>query len=104
MRSIVEPFGYQVIVAASVEEAILAYQQHDPDLIISDIHLKNGSGYDLLKWLQDESGSRPRPFLFLSATAGPEDRQHARESGALKLLLRPIEPEILLAEIAAALS
>jgi two-component system cell cycle response regulator len=104
LRSILEPFGYRVIVAASVEEAILACQQHDPDLIIADVHLKDGSGYDLLRWLRETSGQRARPFLFLSASAGVEERQRAFESGALKLLERPIEPEALLAEIASALS
>jgi two-component system, cell cycle response regulator len=104
MQSILEPFGYRVIVASSVNEAILACQRHDPDLIIADIHLKDGSGYDLLQWVRDESGHRARPFLLLSATAGVDDRERAVESGALKLLARPIEPEVLLAEIASALS
>lgn len=104
MRSILEPFGYKVIVAGSVKEAILACERHDPDLIIADIHLKDGTGYDLLKWVRDASGGRPKPFLFLSATAGSDERQRALDSGALKLLERPIEPEVLLAEIASALS
>jgi two-component system, cell cycle response regulator len=104
IKSILEPCGYRIIGAASVEEAILACQQYDPDLIISDLHLADGSGYDLLKWLRDGSHSKFKPLLFLSATASAQDRQRALESGALKLLERPIEPEVLLAEIASALS
>ena len=104
MRSILEPFGYRVIIAGSVKEAILACERHDPDLIIADIHLKDGTGYDLLKWVTNANGSRPKPFLFLSASAGADEHQRALEAGALKLLERPIEPEVLLAEIASALS
>lgn len=103
MKTILESFGYCFNTATSIEEGILACQQANPDLIITNVHLKDGTGYDLLRRTRVESSLHPGPVLFLSASADLSDHRRALEAGALKLLVRPIEPELLLAEVAAAL-
>lgn len=102
-QTMLEPFGYRVVAARSLEEALHACYESHPDLILSDIHLQDGTGYDLLRELRNRGLLKTTPVLFLSATATSSDRQRVRELG-LKLLVRPVEPEVLLAEIAAALS
>jgi two-component system cell cycle response regulator len=102
-KIILEPFGYRVKTAASVHEGLLVCQQMHPDLIITDIHLKDGTGYDLLRRIKAESSLHLVPVLFVSGSAAPSDQLHALEGGALKLLVRPVEPELLLSEVAAAL-
>jgi two-component system, cell cycle response regulator len=102
-KTILEPFGYRINTAASVREGILAFQQTNPDLIIADVHLKDGSGYDLLQRIKGESSLNLKPVLFISGSADPSDHLRVLEVGAVKLLVRPVEPELLLAEVAAAL-
>jgi two-component system, cell cycle response regulator len=102
-RSILEPFGFTVVAAASAKEAIQTLTSRDLDLIVSYIHLKDGTGFDLLKFIDGDARLRTIPFLMLSTTARPEERARALKLGARKVLTRPIEPEALLAEIEAAL-
>jgi two-component system, cell cycle response regulator len=105
MQSILEPFGYRLSAAGSVQQGIQLLRQTDPDLIIADIHLPDGTGFDVFEWTRmTESRLRDKPFLFLSATGGRHNEQRAHELGAPMVLVRPIEPEVLLSEIAAALS
>lgn len=104
MQSILEPFGYRLSTASSVQQGIQLLRQTDPDLIIADIHLPDGTGFDVFEWIKTESRLRDKPFLFLSATGGRHNEQRAQALGAPMVLVRPIEPEVLLSEIAAALS
>jgi two-component system cell cycle response regulator len=102
-RTILEPFGYRVVAATSVHEAFQLCEDANPDLIITDIHLGDGTGHDVLKRIKSERGLRDKPVLVLSASATPEDYQLALKAGALKVLVSPIEPHLLLSEVASAI-
>lgn len=51
--------GYEVVTAASATEAVDALQNHEFDLILLDIKLKNESGLDLLQRIVKERHSLP---------------------------------------------
>lgn len=48
-RSIFEPFGYAVLLATNAQEALTVALQAVPDLILSDVHMGEGSGYDFIQ-------------------------------------------------------
>src|SRR5947209_1061071 len=74
----------------------------DLDLIISDINLGKASGIDLVRMLKN-SGKFPR-IPIVAVTAGSIGQSHeAFAAGFVRYILKPIEPEIFLAEIAACL-
>jgi two-component system cell cycle response regulator len=100
LRSIFEPFGYTVHLATNICQALqLARQQH-PDIIISDLHMPDGNGFDLVKIVKADPVLRSVPFVFLSATAKKDaDYRRGLELGAIRFILRPIEPQQLLAEV-----
>jgi two-component system cell cycle response regulator len=104
MRTILEPQGYRVNWAVSVADGIQAWQQTNPDLIIIDIHLPDGTGFDLVRNIKGAGLWQDKPVLFLSGSTDSKDHERVREAGARKLLARPLEPEILLAEVAEALN
>lgn len=98
------PSGYDVLEARGIEEALASMRQRLPDLVISDLHLHRESGYDFLKTVKADPALKAIPFIFLSSTIWPgQDQQHGLELGADRFLLRPIEPQTLLAEIEACL-
>ena len=72
--------------AASVSEALAAVQSHHPDLIFLDIQMPGGSGFDLLKQLDN-----PPAIIFV--TAYDKYAIRAFEVNALDYLLKPVEPE-----------
>lgn len=104
MRSILEPSGYTVILAAGVREALDLARAHPPDLIVSDLHMPEQGGFDLLRALKADPQLREIKIIIHSATVMSEqDRYDALALGALKFLTRPPDPQSILAAIEEAL-
>ncbi len=98
--STLETFGYRVITARHVTEALALARQTPPDLILSDLHMPKGSGHDLLAAAKADPQLRSIPFVFISATMWPEtDPARGLALGADRFILRPIEPPAFLAAI-----
>lgn len=104
VRAAVEPFGYEIVEASSMQEAIAAARARRPDLVLTDVHMPEGTGYDLIRAFKAESALAGVPFIFLSSTYWHDiDRARGLALGAKKFLLRPIEPRTLVEEIEATL-
>jgi two-component system cell cycle response regulator len=100
MRSILEPFGYTVIVVAGVSEAIGLARERAPDLVVSDLHMPDQSGFDLIRALKADPQLRAIKIIIHSVTVMSEqDRREALALGALKFLMRPLDPQAMLAVI-----
>jgi two-component system cell cycle response regulator len=103
-RSTLEPFGYQIIAARGVQEALALARQAPPDLILSDLHMPGENGYDLIQAVKADAQLRIIPFVFISSSVwGEKDRATGLNFGAARFLLRPLAPRQLLAEIEACL-
>ena len=76
------------------------YSGHTPDLIICDIMLPDGNGYDIFNKC---SGHFNCPFIFLTALDSVQQQIKGLELGAHDYLVKPIAPELLLAKINAQL-
>jgi len=100
MRSILEPFGYAVLAAAGVREALDLARARHPDLIVSDLHMPQEDGFALIRALKAEPQLREIKLIIHSATIMSErDRQEALRLGALKFLMRPLDPPTILSAI-----
>jgi CheY-like chemotaxis protein len=83
---------FEVVVAASVAEArILADGQHF-DLLISDIGLPDGNGYDLMAQLRDREGLKG---IALTGYGMEEDVARSREAGFFAHLTKPVRAQTL---------
>jgi CheY-like chemotaxis protein len=103
-RSTFEPFGYAVIPAHGMEEALMLAHRTAPDLILSDMNMADGTGYDFIKAVKADPQLRAIPFIFITSTfLDPKEQARGLELGAARFIVRPIEPEALLAAIAACL-
>ncbi|MCC2669285.1 MAG: divK 2 [Armatimonadetes bacterium] len=103
-RRILEPFGYRVLTARGVPQALAAARAEPCDLILSDMCMSGDTGYDLLTAVLADPGLRSIPVVFITSTLlDSEARARALAQGAARYLVRPIEPEALLAEIEACL-
>lgn len=88
-----EPEGYRVRVARRVNEALAQVRLERPDLVISDLHLRGDSGFDLIRLMQADPELRHIRFIFISSTVwGAEDARAGLALGADAFLLRPVEP------------
>jgi len=99
MQHLLESCGFEVVAAGGAAEAIQAADARIPGLVICDVHMPNVDGYDLLTRLRELRGAREIPFVFLSSSAASVDMQRGLSLGAVRFLVRPIEPEVLLQEL-----
>jgi CheY-like chemotaxis protein/anti-sigma regulatory factor (Ser/Thr protein kinase) len=105
VATILKRSGGEVRCSQSAADAIRAFKEWEPDLLISDIAMPNEDGFILLKKLRRLRSKRAKeiPAVALSAYATDEDRLLALSKGFQLHLPKPIEPENLVTSIAAAL-
>ena len=100
LRSIFEPFGYEITAAQNIQEGLRLARERRPDLILSDLHMPNGDGYDFIREVKADSELSTIPFIFISSTVWRDkDRIEGLTLGAEKFILRPVEPQDLLREV-----
>lgn len=86
-------FSEDVLAVASAEEAIIAYQKSQPDIIICDINLPGISGIDFVKWVR-QSDEKSQIFLLTAYT----EKAYLLEAIKLALvdyLTKPIDFNVL---------
>jgi two-component system cell cycle response regulator len=99
-RSLLESAGYRVLEAGSPGPALALARQSPPDLIVSDVRMGEGSGFDLVREVKADPQLAAIPFIFLTSTFTDEPhRREGLELGAVRYLYRPIEPAELLREL-----
>jgi CheY-like chemotaxis protein len=95
--------GAQVMSAASARAALEQLESDIPDIIVSDIAMPNGTGYDLVKQMRVTPRLAQIPAIALTAYGRVEDRERALEVGFNFHIVKPVEPMHLVSAVAAAL-
>ena len=88
--------GYAVVAAADVASAIAAAQREPFDLLISDLGLPDGDGYEIMRAIRAE---RPVPGIAMSGYGMGKDVRRSLEAGFTEHLVKPIAMPQLLAAI-----
>jgi signal transduction histidine kinase len=70
-----------------------------PDLIVSDIMMPRMDGYQLFEAVRQQKHLRSVPFIFLTARSSRQDVLIGRQLGVDDYLVKPFEPDELLAAI-----
>lgn len=91
---------YQVTTARSAREALVKLNQAMPDLIISDIRMPEIDGYELARILRSNDRTALIPIIFLTAKSELQDRITGFRSGVDAYLVKPFDPDELLAVVA----
>ena len=87
--------GYElVITASSFEEALAAIDEHDFDLIISDIVLEGTSGIDLLRRIREMG--RDCPVVMVTGYPNVDTASEAVRLGAFDYISKPVDKDTLL--------
>ena len=86
---LLEQLGHTVLGAATLSEALAAIPDAECDVLISDIGLPDGDGWELMMRLADR---RPRYAIAMSGFGQVSDRQRSLNVGYRHHLLKPVEP------------
>jgi OmpR family response regulator RpaB len=92
--------GYEVITAADGEEAVEAYQKHNPDLVILDVMMPKMDGYGVTREIRKTSET---PIIILTALGDVSERITGLELGADDYVIKPFSPKELEARVKAVL-
>lgn len=76
-----------IATAGSVKEGVKVLKNHSPDLVLLDIKMADGTGFDLLRKLNDID------FLVIFITAFEEFAIRAIKFSAIDYILKPLDPD-----------
>lgn len=101
LTHILESAGYQVIAAQSGNEAKALAETQLPDLIMLDIIMEDGDGYQACRALKRNPATQSIPVIMVSSKSNPVDKQWAQKLGANDYIVKPYTNEDVLQKIAA---
>jgi DNA-binding NarL/FixJ family response regulator len=103
VKDYLELRGYEVITAGHGRDALRLLEKTLPNLIICDVMMPEMDGYAFVKYVRDNPRTNCIPVLFLSAKGQIQDRVTGLSTGADVYMVKPFEPDELVAQIEASL-
>ena len=103
MKDYLDFRGYEVITSANGREALDLLETEVPDMIICDVMMPEMDGYTFVEEARKTERTSWIPFLFLSAKGQSADRVKGLNKGADVYMVKPFEPEELVAQVESAL-
>jgi two-component system chemotaxis response regulator CheY len=100
VRYTLEGAGYQVIQAADGVEALDLAKTRGVDLVLTDVNMPRMDGITLVKELRGLDTYKFTPMLVLTTESGPETKMRGKQAGATGWIVKPFQPDQLLATIA----
>jgi len=81
--------GLETATAGTVQEGLLAIQQFKPDLCLTDMKLPDGTGFDIVRYIQREYPQIP--VAVITAFGSMEAAVEALKAGAYDFVSKPVD-------------
>jgi two-component system chemotaxis response regulator CheY len=91
--------GYTVIEAVDGSDALQKAQGGKADLVLTDVNMPNMDGISLVKELRALPDYKFTPILLLTTESGVDKKTEGKKAGATGWLVKPFNPDQLLATI-----
>lgn len=91
--------GHTVTEAADGQQALETAKGKTFDLVLSDVNMPNMDGITLTRELRTLPSFKFTPILMLTTEAGLEKKTEGKEAGATGWIVKPFNPEQLLATV-----
>lgn len=96
--------GFQPRAAFKVSEIVIAMRQQPvPDLILLDVQLPDGNGFDILARMRQHPVLKNLPVIMFTAEATRESVLRGLQLGADGYVTKPFEPDVLVTAVKAVL-
>ncbi|MFO0829753.1 MAG: response regulator [Phycisphaerales bacterium] len=100
LETLLAPLGHEVTSVSDGQLALEAVRTRSFDAVISDILMPRLDGFALCRELKGDPRTRDIPFLFYTATyTDARDERLALSLGADRFLIKPVEPDVLVAAL-----
>jgi CheY-like chemotaxis protein len=97
---IFQEYQAEAKIAGSVDEAIEIMEEWQSDVLISDIYMGEKDGYSLIHSIREKEKLEGTFLPAIAFTAYAENRVEALEAGFQDVILKPFEPDELVAQVA----
>lgn len=92
--------GFEVLQAVDGQDGIdVLEKQERVDVVITDINMPKMDGYGVIRHIRGQSRYNGMPVLVLTTESEKDKRNIAREAGATGWMVKPFDPERLIATI-----
>lgn len=91
--------GYEVVEAPDGAAALKLAQARKVNLVLSDVNMPTMDGLSLVRALRQLPEYRLVPILLLTTESSPEKKAEGKAAGATGWLVKPFNPEQLLATV-----
>lgn len=95
--------GFATLEAGNGRVGVKLVETEQPDLVICDVNMPGMNGHAALDTLRNNARTADVPFIFLTANGDMADLRVGMNLGADDYLVKPVDPEQLLAAIEARL-
>jgi putative two-component system response regulator len=93
--------GYRVVTVSDGDEALVAAQEHRPDVFLLDVRMPGPNGLEVCRRLKSAPETRLTPVILVTGLADTNDRIEGIEAGADDFLTKPVNPYELRARVRA---
>jgi PAS domain S-box-containing protein len=99
LRCTLEAEGFDVSIAADGPSALKLLASHEVDVVLSDVHMPQMTGYELCARLKADEHTHALPVILLTSRSDPLAIVQGLEAGADNFITKPYEPEYLIERV-----
>ncbi len=85
--------GYTVVEAVDGVDALAKLKQHPANMVLTDLHMPNMNGIELIKNLRADPAHKFMPIVLLTTESQADKKQEGKAAGATGWIVKPFKPE-----------
>jgi two-component system chemotaxis response regulator CheY len=91
--------GFDVLQAVDGQDGVELAERENFDIVITDINMPRMDGYEVIRQLRKRPEHKTTPILVLTTESETDKKSIAREAGATGWLVKPFDPDKLIATV-----
>jgi CheY-like chemotaxis protein len=91
--------GFNAVAADGATDGFTAACSNRPDVIVTDLAMPDGDGWDLVQRLSADSRTKDIPIVVVTACATESVRQRAQSERCAAFFFKPCAPDVLAGEL-----
>ena len=91
--------GFDVLQAVDGQDGVDLAERENFDIVITDINMPRMDGYEVIRQLRKRPEHQATPILVLTTESETDKKTIAREAGATGWLVKPFDPDKLIATV-----
>jgi two-component system chemotaxis response regulator CheY len=91
--------GFDVLQAVDGQDGLDVLDREQVDVVITDINMPKMDGYEVIRQMRSNSAHKSTPILVLTTESEADKKNLARAAGATGWMVKPFDPDRLIATI-----